>query len=119
MRRRLSDPAVPWLRLRKAEIKAAFRAPSLSCQGEELLSGDEPSFSSVGERNLWSRSFKQCVFTEPEGKVGEVTRGWHWRAANHSGILANEPKRCRTRAGRRTELRSDGPHSGCLFQFGT
>lgn len=24
-----SDPAVPWLRLRKAEIKAAFRAPSL------------------------------------------------------------------------------------------
>lgn len=30
-----SDPAVPWLRLRKAEIKAAFRAPSLSLsQGE-------------------------------------------------------------------------------------
>lgn len=29
-----SDPAVPWLRLRKAEIKAAFRAPSLSPSGE-------------------------------------------------------------------------------------
>lgn len=47
-----SDPAVPWLRLRKAEIKAAFRAPSLSLsQGEEVLSGEDPSFNSVGERN--------------------------------------------------------------------
>lgn len=71
-----SDPAVPWLWLRKAEIKAAFRAPSLSLsQGEEVLSGEDPSFNSVGERNPWSRSFKQCVFTDPEGEVGEVTRG--------------------------------------------
>lgn len=47
-----SDPAVPWLRLRKAEIKAAFRAPSLSLsQGEEVSSGEDPSFNSVGERN--------------------------------------------------------------------
>lgn len=29
-----SDPAVPWLRLRKAEIKAAFRASSLSLSQE-------------------------------------------------------------------------------------
>lgn len=71
-----SDPAVPWLRLRKAEIKAAFRAPSLSLSpGEEVLSGEDPSFNSVGERNPWSRSLKQCVFTKPEGKVGKVTQG--------------------------------------------
>lgn len=76
-----SDPAVPWLQLRKAEIKAAFRTPSLSLSpGEEVLSGEDLSFSSVGERNPWSRSLKQCVFTKPEGKVVEVTRreaaGW-------------------------------------------
>lgn len=40
-----------------------------------MLSGEDPSFNSVGERNPWSRSFKQCVFTDPEGEVGEVTRG--------------------------------------------
>lgn len=76
-----SDPAVPWLRLRKAEIKAAFRTPSLSLSpGEEALSGEDLSFSSVGERNPWSRSLKRCVFTKPEGKVVEVTHreaaGW-------------------------------------------
>lgn len=71
-----SDPAVPWLRLRKAEIKAAFRAPSLSpSQGEEVLSGEDLSFNSVGERNPWSRSLKRCVFTKPEGSVGEVAQG--------------------------------------------
>lgn len=71
-----SDPAVPWLRLRKAEIKAAFRTPSLSLsQGEEMLSGEDPSFNSVGERNHWSCSLKQCVFTKPEGKVDKVTQG--------------------------------------------
>lgn len=71
-----SDPAVPWLQLRKAEIKAAFRAPSLSLSpGEEVLSGEDPSFNSVGERNPWSRSLEQCVFTKPEGKVGKVTQG--------------------------------------------
>lgn len=58
-----SDPAVPWLRLRKAEIKAAFRAPSLSLSHREgVLSDDDPSFNSVGERNPWSHSLKQCVF---------------------------------------------------------
>lgn len=48
-----SDPAVPWLRLRKADIKAAFRAPppSLSGGGGEMLSGEDPSFNSIGERN--------------------------------------------------------------------
>lgn len=76
-----SDPAVPWLQLRKAEIKAAFRTPSLSLSpGEEVLSGEDLSFSSVGERNPWSRSLKQCVFTKPEGKVVKVTHreaaGW-------------------------------------------
>lgn len=72
---------MPWLRLRKAEIKAAFRTPSLSLSpGEEVLSGEDLSFSSVGERNPWSRSLKQCVFTKPEGKVVKVTHreaaGW-------------------------------------------
>lgn len=71
-----SDPAVPWLWLWKAEIKAAFRAPSLSLsQGEHVLSGEDPSFNSVGERNPWSHSLKQCVFTRPEGNVGRVTQG--------------------------------------------
>lgn len=72
---------MPWLQLRKAEIKAAFRTPSLSLSpGEEVLSGEDLSFSSVGERNPWSRSLKQCVFTKPEGKVVKVTHreaaGW-------------------------------------------
>lgn len=40
-----------------------------------MLSGEDPSFNSVGERNPWSCSLKQCVFTKPEGKVGEVTQG--------------------------------------------
>lgn len=39
------------------------------------MSGKDPSFNSVGERNPWSRSLKQCVFTKPEGKVDEVTQG--------------------------------------------
>lgn len=70
-----SDPAVPWLWLRKAEIKAAFRAPSLSLsQGEEVLSGEDPSFNSVGERNYWSCTVKRCVFTKPESKVDKVTQ---------------------------------------------
>lgn len=55
-----------------------------------MLSGEDPSFNSVGERNPWSRSLKQCVFTKPEGKVGEVTQGErHWRAQRNSGILTN------------------------------
>lgn len=57
-----SDPAVPWLRLRKAEIKAAFRTPSPPRvadreEEEEVLLGEDPSFNSVGERNPWSRFF--------------------------------------------------------------
>lgn len=58
-----SDPAVPWLRQRKAKIKAAFRAASLSpSQREGVLSDDDPSFSSVGERNPWSHFFKAMRF---------------------------------------------------------
>lgn len=40
-----------------------------------MLSGKDPSFSSVGERNPWSHSLKQCVLTKPEGKVDELTQG--------------------------------------------
>ena len=50
-----SDPAVPWLRLRRAEIKAAFRAPSLPpSQGEEVLSGK----GSVLQQCWWKESME-------------------------------------------------------------
>lgn len=63
-----SDPAVPWLRLRRAEIKAAFRAPSLPpSQGEEVLSGK----GSVLQQCWWKESmelfFKAMCFYEARG----------------------------------------------------
>lgn len=82
-----SDPAVPWLQLRKAEIKAAFRAPSLSLSQAGGVGGVVRQ-GSVLQQCWWKESmesfFKQCVFTKPEGKVGEVTQG---AAAGGLGII--------------------------------
>lgn len=35
---------------------------------------EDPSFNSVGERNPWSCSLRQCVFSKPEGEVGQITQ---------------------------------------------
>lgn len=103
-----SDPAVPWLWLRNAEIKAAFRAPSLSLsQGGYVLSGEDPSFNSVGERNPWSPSFKQCIFTEPEGKVGKVTRDGSGGLRTIQVFLQTNQKDVRIWAGHHCTYSSD------------
>lgn len=67
-----SDPAVPWLRLRKAEIKAAFRAPSLSLSegggGRRRCCQAKIRPSTVLVKGIHGVVLlKQCVFTKARG----------------------------------------------------
>lgn len=59
----------------RLKLHSELHLPPCHWGEEETLSGKDPSFNSVGERNPWSRSLKQCVFIKPEGEVGEVTLG--------------------------------------------
>lgn len=97
-----SDPAVPWLQLRKAEMKS-FSPSSIKPphhQGEEVLSGQDPSFSSVGEMQFVQSFFQATCFSflflffvlSGGWGVGVASRRGHtgrrcWRARSYSGLL--------------------------------